>query len=142
MIDKVLIGFFGSLFLVLAPTYPLIFLVGMFIVADTFFGLWKSYMLSETILSRKLARLVSKLVIYTGAILLVFGLDYLILSHFIGDFIITKIATGVLCFIEGFSIDEKIRKVNNDKGIVYYLKKTLSFVKGVKDGYNEVINGK
>jgi hypothetical protein len=142
MIEKILIGFIGSLFLVLAPTYPLIFLVGMFIMADTFFGVYTSWKLGNPILSRKLARLISKLFIYTGAILLVFGLDHLILSHFIGGLVITKIGAGVLCFIEGFSIDEKIRRINDNKGIVYYLSKCLSFVKGVKDGFNEVINGK
>lgn len=142
MIEKVLIGFFGSLFLILAPTYPLILLIGLFIVADTIAGIYTSWVLGNPILSRKLARLVSKLFIYTGVILLVFGLDTIIISYFLDGLIITKIGAGVLCFIEGFSIDEKIRKINNDKGIVYYLKKLFSFVKGVKDGYNEIINGK
>lgn len=142
MIEKVLIGFIVSFFLVLAPTYPLIFLVGMFIATDTFFGLYTSYKLGTPIVSRKLARLISKLIVYTGVILLVFGLDHNILSHFFDDYIVTKIGAGVLCFIEGFSIDEKIRKINDDKGIVYYLGKCLSFVKGIKDGFNEVVNGK
>lgn len=142
MIDKILIGFFGSLFLFLAPTYPLILLVGMFIIADTIFGLYTSYVLKQPILSRKLARLISKLFIYTSVILLVYGLDYLILSYFIKGLIITKLGAGVLCFIEGFSIDEKIRKINDDKGVVFYLKKVFAFIKGFKDGYNDVINGK
>jgi hypothetical protein len=140
MVEKFLIGLFGSLFLILAPTYPLILLVGLFIVADTIAGLYTSWRLKEPIVSRKLARLVSKLFIYTGAILLVFGLDTIILSYFIDGLVITKIGAGVLCFIEGFSIDEKIRKINDNKGIVFYLKKLFAFVKGIKDGYNEIIN--
>jgi hypothetical protein len=144
MIEKFLIGLFGSIFLVLTPTYPLIFLVGMFIMADTFFGVYASYKLEgrKSIRSRKMARLISKLVVYTGAILLVFGLDTIILSHFIGGLVITKLGAGILCFIEGFSIDEKIRKINNDKGIVYYLTMCFKFLKGFKDGFNEIINGK
>ena len=142
MIEKVLIGLLGSLFLVLTPTYPLILLVGLFIVADTIAGLYTSWRLGQDIKSRKLARLISKLFVYTGAILLVFGLDTIILSHFIGGLVITKIGAGVLCFIEGFSIDEKIRNVNNDKGIVYYLTLCFKFLKGFKDGFNDIINGK
>jgi len=142
MIEKFLIGLFGSIFLVLTPTYPIIFLVGMFIIADTFFGVYSSWRLGQDIKSRKLARLISKLFVYTSAILLVFGLDTIILSHFIGGLVITKIGAGILCFIEGFSIDEKIRKINNDKGIVYYLTMCFKFLKGFKNGFNEIINGK
>jgi small neutral amino acid transporter SnatA (MarC family) len=142
MIEKVLIGLLGSLFVFFTPTFPLILLVGLFIAADTFFGVYTSWRLGEPIVSRKLARLVSKLVVYTGAILLVYTLDFHVISYFTKPLLATKLAAGVLCFIEGFSIDEKIRKINNNKGIVYYLKKLHIFVKSIKDGYNDVINGK
>jgi hypothetical protein len=144
MIEKILIGLVCSIFVFLTPVYPLIILVGLFIISDTIFGVYASWKINgrESIKSRKMARLISKLVVYTGAILLIFGLDYLILSMFMPLMLITKLGAGVLCFIEGFSIDEKIRKVNKDKGVVYYLKKTFTFVKGIKEGFNEVINGK
>jgi hypothetical protein len=141
MIEKFLIGLVGSVFLLLSPVFPLILLVGLFILTDTIFGVYTSWKLGHDIKSRKLARLISKLVVYTGAILLVFGLDYIILSSFIGGLIVTKVGAGVLCFIEGFSIDEKIRKINNNKGIVHYLKLCYKFVRGVKNGFNDVING-
>lgn len=144
MIEKLVFGLLSSIFVWLTPTLPLILLVGAFILTDTLFGVYASYKDKGrgSIKSRKLARIISKLIIYTGAILLVFGLDTLILSTFIDGLIITKLAAGVLCFIEGFSIDEKIRKFNDDKGIVYYLTKTFDFIKGFKNGFNDIINGK
>lgn len=136
-----ILGFITSICVFLSPTFPLIILVGLFIMADTILGLVKSYILKEDILSRKLARIASKLIIYTAAILLVFGLDTQILSMFIEtDLMITKLGAAVLCFIEGFSMDENIRKINNDRGLKYYLTKTIKAVKNLKDGFNSVIN--
>jgi hypothetical protein len=139
--EKFILGLLGSLYILFLPVFPLIILVGAFIIADTFFGVYASWKTGNSITSRKLARVISKLIVYTGAILLVFGLDVLIFSMFIDtELMVTKLGAGVLCFIEGFSIDEKIRKVNNDKGMVYYLKKFFSFLKGIKNGYNDIIN--
>jgi len=136
-----MLGLLTSLFVFLAPTLPLIILVGLFIIADTCMGVFVAYKSKNQVTSRKLARVISKLVIYTGTILLVFGLDTQILSMFIEtDLLVTKIGAGVLCFIEGFSIDESIRKINNDKGVGYYVKKTFESVKKLKDGFNSVIN--
>jgi hypothetical protein len=140
--EKFLIGLIGSAFVFLAPTYPLILLVGIFIIVDTLFGVYTSWKLGVPILSRKLARLISKLVVYTTVILLVYLLDYNIISHFTTLMLPTKLAAGALCFIEGFSIDEKIRKINDNKGTVFYLTKMFNFLKGLKNGYNDVINGK
>lgn len=144
MIEKILFGLVSSIFVFFAPVYPLILLVGAFIIVDTLFGVYASWKDKgkKSIKSRKLARLISKLVVYTGVILLVFGLDTLIISTYVGGLLITKLVAGVLCFIEGFSIDEKIRKFNHDKGVVYYLTKFFDFVKGVKNGFNDLINGK
>jgi hypothetical protein len=139
--EKFLLALLGSLYVLLIPVYPLIVLVGLFIMADTVFGIYASWRTGTNITSRKLARVISKLIVYTGAILLVFGLDILIFSMFIEtELMVTKLGAGVLCFIEGFSVDEKIRKVNNDKGIVYYLSKFFKFLKGLKNGYNDIIN--
>jgi hypothetical protein len=128
----------GSLALFIEPVFPLIILVGIFIIADTIFGVWSSKKLGKPIISRKLFRLVSKFVVYTTSILLVWGLDSLIISEFITPFLTTKIVAAVLCFIEGFSIDEKLRSINEGKGVIYYLDKFTKFIKGVKDKFNEI----
>lgn len=140
MIEKALISLLGSIYLLLIPIYPLIFLVGLFILTDTIIGIYTSWKLGNPIVSRKLSRLISKLFVYTSVILLVFTLDKIILSYFIGGFIITKISAGVLCFIEGFSIDENMKKINNNKGIVHYMLLFYNFIKGFKDKFNKIIN--
>jgi xanthosine utilization system XapX-like protein len=141
MSEKILLGILSSFFVFLTPAIPLVILVGLFIIGDTIMGLIKSYILKEDILSRKLARLILKLIAYTSAVLLVYGLDVIILSEFIQrDLLITKFATGVLCFIEGFSIDEKIRLINNDKGVVYYVKKAISSFLKFRNKLGEIID--
>lgn len=124
------------------PVYPLIGLIGIFIFTDTIFGVYKSYKLKESIVSRKLARIVSKLIIYTSVVLLTFGLDVLIIKHLFtySPYLVTKFIAGVLCCIEIFSIDEKIRLFNNNKGIKFYLYKVLDFAINIRKKTNEIIN--
>lgn len=136
-----MLGLLTSLFVFLAPTFPLILLVGIFIIVDTCLGVYVAYKLKNQVTSRKLARVITKVIIYITAILLIFGLDTHILSIFIEtDLLVTKVGAGVLCFIEGFSIDESIRKINNDKGVAYYVKKTFESVKKLKNGFNSMVN--
>lgn len=135
-------GVFITIGLFIMPVEPLILLVGLFIIGDTIMGLTAAFINKEPLLSRKFARLVIKLILYTSAVLLVYGLDILILSDIFGldssKFIPTKIAAGSLCVIEGFSIDEKIRKINNDKGIKYYWTKIIKAFKSFKSDINEI----
>jgi hypothetical protein len=56
--------------------------------------------------------------------------------------LVTKIGAGVLCFVEGFSMDENIRRFNNNKGVIFYVERLFKVVKGVKVKYNELVNGK
>jgi hypothetical protein len=132
---------FGTISVYFAPTIPLIFMVGVFIAADTVMGLYASWKLNQPILSRKFARLITKLISYTASVLLVYILDINLLCEFIEKpLLVTKVSAGVLAFVELFSIDEKIRKLNNNKGIVYYITKVFEFVKNIKDKHNEIIN--
>lgn len=141
MLDKLILGIMTSFFIFLTPAIPLVLLVGIFIIADTIMGLYKSWKLNEPIVSRKLARLITKFIAYTGSILLIYGLDVLILSDFInGDLLITKIGAAVLCFIEGFSMDEKLRLLNENRGVVYYVKSLLKTFKRFKEKVGEVID--
>lgn len=141
-IGLVLKSLFLSIWLFFIPVEPLIVLVGAFIVADTIMGLYTAWRLKEPIVSRKLSRLAIKLLLYTGATLLVYGLDTLIISDIFGldssKFIFTKITVGALCSIELFSIDEKIRKFNDEKGFKFYWKRTLALVKGIKKDINDI----
>jgi len=136
-----LTGLLTSLFIFVTPVIPLIWLVLFFVIGDTIIGMYASYKKGTSITSRKLARVITKISVYSIMILLVYGLDILILSTWIEThMLVTKIGTGIVCFIEGFSIDEKIRVINNDKGTIYYIGKVFDFVKGFKSKYNEIIN--
>ena len=136
-------GIIASLFVFITPVIPLIWLVLLFVISDTALGVWASFREKKQIKSRKLARVVSKITIYCLMIMMVYSLDVLILSTWIDDkMLVTKIGAGVLCFVEGFSMDENIRRFNNNKGVVFYLEKLFTAVKGVKVKYNDVINGK
>ena len=133
-----LYGLLSSIFVFLTPVLPLIILVGFFISADTLLGVYTAKKLKNKVTSRKLSRIIGKLIIYTGTILLVFGLDTQIFGMFIEtDLLITKLGAGVLCFIEGYSIDENIRKINKDRGIVYYVQKMFDLIKTTKKKYND-----
>jgi hypothetical protein len=140
--NKILYSLLTMVYIYVMPVYPLIGLIGIFIFTDTIFGVYKSYKLKESIVSRKLARIVSKLIIYTSVVLLTFGLDVLIIKHLFtySPYLVTKFIAGVLCCIEIFSIDEKIRLFNNNKGIKFYLYKVLDFAINIRKKTNEIIN--
>lgn len=136
-------GLLTSVFVFITPVIPLMYLVLAFIMMDTFSGVLSAKHLGKPIKSRTLSRVVSKITIYVFTLLLIFGLDVLVLSTWIEtDMLVTKIGAGVLCFIEGFSIDENIRKCNGNKGVGYYFNKIFDLVKKAKTKYNDVINGK
>ena len=136
------IGVLSVLGVFLSPVFPLILLVGFFIVCDTVFGMFTAYKLKKDITSRKLSRIIAKILIYTTSILLVYGLDKLVFAEFIeSEMLITKLGAGTLCFIELFSIDENIRKINKDKGIMHYITKLFDTVKDVKNKFNSSLNG-
>ena len=132
----------GGIFIYFTPVLPLLFLVSVFIFSDTLLGLYTAKKLQKEITSRKLARIITKLIIYTSAILLIFLLDTLVFGMFIDTpFIITKLGSGVLCFIEVFSMDENIRKINKDRGVIHYITKSFDFIKNIKDKFNSSVNG-
>jgi len=136
-------GIIASLFVFITPVIPLIWLVLLFVISDTALGVWASYKENKQIESRKLARVISKITIYCAMIMMVYSLDVLVLYTWIDDkMLVTKIGAGVLCFVEGFSMDENIRRFNNDKGVIFYVERLFKVVKGVKVKYNELVNGK
>lgn len=139
--------FFLSLLITLtaffAPIVSLLILVGVAIFVDTIIGLYSSFRLKTPILSRKLSRIVSKMFVYQGAVLLFFAIDNLIINEIIlatisVQFLLTKVVSLMLISIEGFSIDEKIRNFNNNKGVSFYFKRLLKLAKTLKKDYDEL----
>lgn len=133
----------SGLLIYLTPVYPLLIMVSLFISADTLLGIYVAKKLKKEITSRKLARIITKLIIYTSAILLIFLLDVLVLQVFTSTpFLVTKIGAGVLSFIEIFSMDENIKKINNNRGIIHYITQSFDFVKNLKNKFNSIVNGR
>lgn len=100
----------------LMPIIPLIIVVGVFIFADTAFGIWRAVKTKQSITSKRLSNIVSKMVLYQSSIILFFIMEKYMLCDIVGYFIsipwfITKLIACTLCSIELKSIDESFRIV-------------------------------
>ena len=95
---------------ILTPVIPLVLTVGFLVAADFIFALYKAYKLNEPITSRKMGNTVSKMVLYTVAILSVFFLEVYVLDKVLP---ISKIAAGLICLVEFKSLDESFKKLFN-----------------------------
>lgn len=124
------------------PIRGLLLAVGLCIALDTVFGVAKALKLKQDITSRGLSKIISKMFLYEGVILLFFILDIFVLGEFIAVFIgikffLTKIISCVLVFIELKSMDENFKLIYNvslwDK-----LKEMLARAKELKQEINEI----
>lgn len=136
----------SSLVLLFMPIYGILIAVGTAIILDTFTGVFKAVKLNgwQSVRSRKLSQIVSKMLLYEVCIVLLFIIDKFILSEFISkwldvDFMFTKICAILLIFIELVSIKENIEEAYNIK-IWDMLKKAFRRVKEVKDNIDD-LNG-
>jgi len=121
----------------LAPVKWVVILVGLFILLDTAFGIWSARKTGKKITSARFSTVIGKMLVYQAVVLLFFGIDVVILGDFIKLFIgipytLTKSVATILIVNEGFSIDEKLKNVNPERGIWYYVKRTLGLAKKLK----------
>ena len=145
-------GIGAAILLFITPVVPLLLLIGFAILIDTIFGIIASKKNNEPILSSKLARLLTKSLIYLSLVLLAFGLDYVLIGEILINYfkihiLFTKLIGVGIIFVECFSIDEKIRKMNDNKGLWYYFKLILAkgkqmtaSIKDVKKDIDELKN--
>jgi hypothetical protein len=110
-IKESVIVMIGIIVAFLTPIVPLILIVGGAIGLDTIIGVYRSWKIKESITSRKMSRLVSKMVLYQSAVIGFFCIEKFILNDFIVVFtaiplILTKLVSVTLIFIEGQSINE------------------------------------
>lgn len=129
--------FLLPLLTLLAPVKWVVLLVGIFIILDTAFGVWSAKKTGKKISSSRFSAVIGKMFVYQATVLLLFGIDVVILGDFVKLFIgipyvITKAAALVLIVNEGYSIDEKLKNVNPDKGIWFYIKRMLGLAKRLK----------
>ncbi len=140
---NILKAFVLTLTLFFAPIIPLILLVLFAIFLDTIFGVIAAKKTGENIESRKLGRIIIKSIIYISLLLLTYGIDYILLNELMMikfgiPWLITKGAAVILCLVELFSIDEKIRLFNDNKSFKYYFKRLFKVAKNINENVKEI----
>lgn len=137
----------GVITIILAFLFPirgLIVAVGLAIVLDTIIGIFKAKKLNgwNSVSSKKLSAIISKMFLYQGAIILFYMMDKFILGEFIALFIgvplfLTKVLAATLCFIEIKSIDENIEIITG-KSVWNRFKEILARAKEAKNEIQEL----
>lgn len=97
-IGAVLIAFFS-------PIKGLLFCTGFFLVADFLTGIWAAYKRGEQIQSKKMGHTVTKLLLYSLAIIL----GQLLSNQIAIGIPIAKITASIICLVEFKSILENIK---------------------------------
>ena len=129
-----------SLAVFLTPIAPLMVVVALAIVIDTFLGLYKAYRTKQTITSHKLSRVAFKVLFYELLIVIMYPIDVYIMDGSIYGIshLLTKGACLLLVFIEALSVDENIKAINNNKGFEFYLKKLLLLFRKGKEAITDM----
>ena len=135
---------FTSLLLFFVPIHGLLIAVGSAIILDTFTGIFKSIKLQgfESIRSRKLSNVISKMALYEICIIFLFLIDKFVINEFVKhafgfEFMFTKICAILLIFVELVSIKENIEETFKID-IWNLLKKTLNRAKEIKSDIDEI----
>ena len=130
-----------ALLLFFAPIQQLVMVVGLAILCDTFTGIYKSVKLDgwKSIRSRKLSNIISKMVLYEIAIIVLFPIDKFLLNELLLNIVSvqyfsTKVACVLLILVELTSIKENI-----EEALKIDIWKTLkNFIKRAKEVSNNV----
>jgi hypothetical protein len=140
-----IIYFLTTIFLFFAPIQGLMIAVGMAIVLDTFFGIYRSVNVKGWVFftSRRLSEIISKMLLYELSIIGLYVIDFFFLSDvlfklFSIEFMATKTGAIVLIFIEGVSIKENFEKATG-YDVWALIKKALGRAKEVKDSVTDLI---
>ena len=150
MINKLIISkitlphLFVTLLSFFIPIKAIIILVGVMIFLDTILGVTASVRNKISITSKLLSSIVSKMILYQSAVILIYCIEYFILGDLILMFtstplFLTKVVATLLVGIEFLSITENI---NKGWGINVWtkLKNLLKRSKEVKSDVNEIVD--
>jgi len=135
-----------ALLLFFAPIQQLVIVVGLAILCDTFTGIYKSVKLDgwKSIRSRKLSNIISKMVLYEVAIIVLYPIDKFLLNELLLNIVSvqyfsTKVACVLLILVEITSIKENIEaalKIDIWKTLKNFIKRA----KEVSNDYDEIKN--
>ena len=138
-LDKILI----TLSAFLMPIKPLMILVGLMIILDTIFGIWKCKKQGTEITSKGLSSIVSKMVLYEAAVILIFALEKFMLGEFVLLFtaiplFLTKVVATLLVGIELTSMSENFKGATGIS-IWQKIKVMLGRAKDIKNDVNAIL---
>ena len=103
---------FTSMLAVISPVFPMIYIAILAILIDTGFGIWKSVKKGgwKSIRSRRLSHVISKSLLYSGAILFTFLIESYIAKDLIAQFIaVDLVMTKVIAF---FCVVVEVKSIN------------------------------
>ncbi len=101
-----------SMLAVIAPVFPMIYIAILAILIDTAFGIWRSVKKEgwKSIRSRRLSHVISKSLLYSGAILFTFLIEKYIAADLIAQFVaVDLVMTKVIAF---FCVVVEVKSIN------------------------------
>jgi hypothetical protein len=125
----------------IAPIKALIIIVGLAILTDLFFGIWKSVKLKKRLTSNGFGRTIVKMFIYQLVLVGSFVIDRYILNELIliflqVDLLTTKLLALYLVFSEATSINENLYEITGidffDR-FMKFIKEAFKFKNTLKD---------
>jgi hypothetical protein len=129
----------SSFLAVISPVKPIVYIALLAIILDTSFGVWRSVKKGgwKAIRSRRLSHVISKSILYCGAILFAFLIEKYIaadlLANFIStDLIMTKIVAFFCVAVEIKSMNESYESVTG-KNILKSLREFITRAKEEAD---------
>ena len=124
------------------PIIGILILIASCVLLDTITGIWKARKLKQSITSRKLSNIVSKILLYEATVMLFYLIDYfivndIVITFFSIDMLTTKALALVLVSIEIISINENYKAV---KGIDLWasLKNLFARAKEVTQDFKKI----
>jgi predicted neutral ceramidase superfamily lipid hydrolase len=131
-----IISLITSAITLISPVVPMVLLAILMVILDTFFGIWRTVKLKgwDDVLSKKLSEIFTKMLLYGGAIVVVYLIERYIAGDIVAQFIavelfMTKVVAGAVVYTEIKSIDEKYKQVKGKS----FLKGLRGFVTRVKE---------
>lgn len=90
----------------IAPIKGILILLGFLLLSDLLTGIWKSYRRGQKITSHKMSHTITKMVLYSMAIILTHGIEMVFPTLALLN--MTNIAGGYVCLVELKSIYENV----------------------------------
>ena len=98
------------------PICGILILIFSAVILDTITGIWKAKKTNQSVTSRKLSAIISKILLYEATVMLFYAMDKfllndIIISFFSIELLTTKVLALVLVSVEIISINENFKAV-------------------------------